>query len=62
MERVERLSSSRVGPGSGFWAIQAERTLADFPWREGTLPPGGHLEVADVSRDDLDVASGWKDE
>ncbi len=50
------------GPRAAFWAVQAERLLADHLWREGALPPALRLEVADVSRDDLEFATSWKDE
>jgi CheY-like chemotaxis protein len=62
LDRVQRFARAPLGAESGFWAIQAERLLADHLWREGALPPSGRLEVADVSRDDLEVASSWKDE
>lgn len=58
--RVERLTRRALPPASDFWALQAERVLANHLWREGLPPESGRLEVADVSRDDLDVASSWK--
>jgi DNA-binding NtrC family response regulator len=58
--RVERLSGRSLQPAGAFWAVQAERALANHLWREGTPPDSGRLEVADVSRDDLDVASAWQ--
>jgi DNA-binding NtrC family response regulator len=60
--RVERLTLRALPRDSGFWAVQAERALANHLWREGRPPEGGRLEVADLSRDDLDVASAWGSE
>lgn len=58
--RVARLSRRSLLPASGFWAVQAERALANHLWREGQPPESGRLEVTDVSREDLDVASVWQ--
>jgi CheY-like chemotaxis protein len=60
VDRVERLARRRLEPAGGFWARQAERALANHLWREGAPPESGGIEVSEVSRDDLDVASAWK--
>ena len=57
---VQRLTLRSLPPEGGFWAVQAERALANHLWREGQPPASGRLEVTDVSREDLDVASAWK--
>ncbi len=57
--RVARLTKRTLQPGGAFWHEQAERLLAAFLWSEGHVPPDGHLTVADVSREDLDVAAAW---
>ncbi len=58
--RVERLARHGLKPEGGFWALQAERALANHLWRENAPPENGRLEVTDVSREDLDVASAWE--
>jgi DNA-binding response OmpR family regulator len=58
--RVDRLARHRLSPAGAFWTLQAERALANHLWRENAPPEGGRLEVADVAREDLDVASAWK--
>ena len=58
LDRVQRLAG--LAAASGFWAVQAERTLANHLWREGQSPESGRLEVTEVSREDLDVASVWQ--
>jgi CheY-like chemotaxis protein len=62
VERVNRLARRKLGPESGFWRIQAERTLANWLWAEGTLPPSRLVELEDVSRDDIDVAGAWTED
>jgi DNA-binding response OmpR family regulator len=62
VERVNRLTRRKLGPESGVWRIQAERTLANWLWSEGTLPPSRLLELEDVSRDDIDVAGAWTED
>jgi CheY-like chemotaxis protein len=57
---VQRLTLRSLPPSGGFWAVQAERALANHLWREGRPPEGGRLEVTDLSREDLDVASTWE--
>jgi DNA-binding response OmpR family regulator len=61
VEQVARLTHRRLEPGNGFWRLQAERLLSAYLWSEGKRPPGGHLIVRDVSRDDLDVAARWEE-
>src|SRR5262245_8269315 len=51
--RVERLTHRSLPHAGGFWAVQAERALANHLWREGAPPRSGRLEVGDVSREDL---------
>lgn len=58
--RVERLARRPLAPDGSYWALQAERALANHLWHQGQVPPGGHLELADVGRDDVEVASAWK--
>ena len=57
--RVDRMARRTFEPAGAFWALQAERALATHLWQHGQLPDGGRLEVADVGRDDLDVAAAW---
>jgi CheY-like chemotaxis protein len=59
VERVNRLTRRQLRPESGFWRIQAERTLANWLWSEGGLPPSRRIDLEDVSRDDIDVARTW---
>ena len=58
--RVFRLTQRHLEPGGAFWRIQAERLLSAYLWSEGKGPENGRLTVHDVSREDLDVALGWK--
>ena len=60
LTRVERLARRPLEPEGDYWALQAERALANHLWLAGQLPETGRLEVDDVSRDDVDVASAWK--
>jgi DNA-binding NtrC family response regulator len=58
--RVERLARRPLAPDGSFWALQAERALANHLWHQGQVPDDGRLELADVGRDDIEVASAWK--
>jgi CheY-like chemotaxis protein len=62
VDRVARLTRRRLGAGSTFWRVQAERLLSAFLWSEGKGPDTGRLTVHDVSREDLDVAARWEDD
>lgn len=59
--RVRRLTRRDLPSAGGFWSVLTERTLADYLWSEGGLPPGRSLPLDDVTRDDLEVAAAWKE-
>lgn len=56
---VERMTKKRLPAESSFWTIQAQRTLSDYLWKEGRVPPTRRLTVKDVDRDELPVAARW---
>ncbi|PYS79603.1 MAG: hypothetical protein DMF66_02190 [Acidobacteria bacterium] len=56
---VERMTRRRLPAESSFWTIQAQRTLNDYLWNEGRVPPTRRLTVKDVDRDELPVAARW---
>src|SRR5947209_2341794 len=56
---VERMTRRRLPAESSFWTIQAQRTLSDYLWNEGRVPPTRRLTVKDVDRDELPVAARW---
>jgi len=60
VDRVARLTQRRLEPRGAFWRVQAERLVSAYVWTEGKPPPDGRLTVADISREDLDIAARWE--
>jgi CheY-like chemotaxis protein len=56
---VERMTRRRLSPESSFWTTQAQRTLSDYLWEEGKIPPTRTLTFKDVDRDELPIAARW---
>jgi DNA-binding response OmpR family regulator len=56
---VERMTRRHLPPANFFWTTQAERSLSDYLWREGKVPPTRKLTVKDVARDELPIAARW---
>lgn len=57
---VERMTRRRLPADNSFWTTQAQRTLSDYLWREGKVPPTRKLTVRDVDRDELPIAARWQ--
>ncbi len=56
---VERMTRRRLPPKNSFWTTQAQRTLSNYLWTEGKVPPTRKLTVKDVDRDELPIAARW---
>jgi hypothetical protein len=57
---VERATGRRLPLENSFWSWEAEHVLNNFLWNEGKVPPGGRLTIAQMERDDLQVATRWE--
>ncbi len=56
---VERMTRRHQPPESSFWTAQAQRSLSDYLWVEGKVPPTRKLTIRDVDQDELPVAARW---
>jgi FixJ family two-component response regulator len=61
IDYVERMTHRRLPVQSSFWAIEAERLLAEYLWNNGSYPVGHELRLADIDRDKLAIAERWSE-
>lgn len=59
---VERMARRQLPANNSFWALHAERLLADYLWNEGKVPSNGRLTLKEIDRDEIDVAARWTGE
>jgi DNA-binding response OmpR family regulator len=57
---VERMTRRQLPAENSFWTTQAQRTLGDYLWKEGKVPPTRKLTIKDVDRDELPIAARWQ--
>jgi len=56
---VERATGRHLPIESSFWSWEAEHVLNNYLWTQGKVPPGGRLTIAQMERDDVQVATRW---
>ena len=57
---VERMTRRSLPAGNSFWTIMAQRTLSNYLWQEGKVPPLRRLTLDDVPLEELPVAERWE--
>ncbi len=60
---VEHAAERRLPIESPFWSALAERSLNQYLWNEGKVPPGGKLAIDAhrIDRDGIQMAARWED-
>jgi DNA-binding response OmpR family regulator len=61
IDYVERMTHRHLPVESSFWAIEAERLLAEYLWNHGSYPAGYALKLTDIDRDKLAIAERWSE-
>jgi len=59
VSRVQKESGRELRANGAFWHQRAERALANYLFRESSLPPGNRLVVDRVPDEILTLARGW---
>ncbi len=54
-------SQGRIARDNTYWMAFAERHLADYLWENDDYPPDASLIVSQLTPDDCDLATRWKD-
>jgi len=57
---VRRATGRHLPIESSFWSWEAEHVLNNYLWTQGKVPPGGRLTIAQMERDDVQVAVQWE--
>jgi hypothetical protein len=62
---IQRIQAQRrrgpLTPMSKYWAVIAEKYLADYLWRKDDCPPNCELRIEELSGDDLLLGVHWQE-